>query len=61
MHFNEKKTWKDGFRITEEEEINFDQKHSEPIDRYINVYNYRESSYPTVNTNRLNTDNYYTR
>ena len=55
------KTWKDVFRITEEEDNNFDKQHSEHIDRYININNNRIKSFPSVNTNRINTDNFHTR
>jgi len=55
------KTWKDVFRITDEEENNFDKNHSEHIDRYININNNRVKSYPTVDINRINTENYHTR
>lgn len=49
-------TWRDVFRITEEEENNFDKDHSEHIDRYINANNNRVQSFPTANMNELNTD-----
>ncbi len=55
------KTWKNVFRITEEEENSFDKNHSNHIDRYINIYNNRVKPFPTVNTNRINNENYQTR
>ncbi len=54
-------TWKDIFRITEEEENNFDKHHSDHSDEYINIYSNRIKSYSTANLTRLNTDNYHTR
>ncbi len=55
------KTWKDVFRITEDEENNFDKDHSEHIERYINVNNNRMKAYPTANFNIVNADIYCTR
>ncbi len=54
-------TWIDVFRITEEEENNFDKDHSGNIDRYINANNNRVQSFPTANMNRLNTEDFNTR
>ncbi len=54
-------TWKDAFRITEEEEINFDNLQSEHIDAYINVNNNRINPYERVDLNRLEKNNYYTK
>ncbi len=55
------KTWKDVFRITEEEENIFDKNHSDHIDQYINIHNNRVKPFPTVNINRINNENYQTR
>ncbi len=55
------KTWKNVFKITEEEENNFDKHHSDHIDCYINVNISRVKSFPTANMNRLNTESYHTR
>ncbi len=55
------KTWKDVFKITEEEENIFDKNHSDYIDSYINVNNHRVKTFPTVNTSRLYTESYHTR
>ena len=55
------KTWKNVFRITQEEENHFDKNHSDHIDRYINIYNNRIKPYPTASNNRLNSDNNHTR
>ncbi len=54
-------TWKNVFRITEEEENLFDKTHSDHIDRYINILSNRTKPFPTANTNRLNVDNNYTK
>ncbi len=54
-------TWKNVFRITDEEEQNFDKQHSDHIDRYININNNRVKPYFTVELNRLNNENYNTR
>ena len=55
------KTWRNVFRITEEEDNSFDKNHSEHIDRYINIYKNRIKPFPTVNTSRLNTESNSTR
>ncbi len=55
------KTWKDVFKITDEEGNNFDKQHSDHIDRYINVNINRIKSFLTADMNRLNTENYHTR
>ena len=55
------KTWKDVFRITEEEENNFDKQHSDHVNGYINVNYNRVNTFPTVDLNRLNTEDYHTR
>ena len=55
------RTWKDIFRITEEEEANFDAAHSEHINSYINIFHDRLKPYNTSNLNRLNNENFYTR
>ncbi len=54
------KTWKDIFRITEDEENHFDKDHYEHIERYIKVNNIRVKAYPTTNFNRLNAEIYCT-
>ncbi len=55
------KTWKNVFRITEEEDNYFDKTHSDHIDRYINIFSNITKPFPTANTNRLNADNNYTK
>lgn len=55
------KTWKNVFRITEEEDNYFDKTHSDHIDQYINIFSNRIKPFPTANTNRLNVDNNYTK
>ena len=55
------KTWRNVFRITEEEKNNFDKNHSEHIDRYINVNFDKVRPFPTANMNIINTDNFHTR
>ncbi len=54
------KTWKDVFKVTEEEENNFDKNHSDYIDGFINVNSHRVKTFPTVMTSRLNTESYHT-
>ena len=53
-------TWKDVFRITEEEENYFDKNHSDHINSYINVNINKVKAFPRVNKNRIN-DNFHTR
>ncbi len=55
------RTWKDIFRISEEEEILFDEEHSHHIDTYINAQRQRTTPFPYVNLDRLNNDTIYTR
>ncbi len=55
------KTWRDVFRITEEEERNFDQHHSQHIDTYININHHRVSPYITSDLSRLRNDSIITR
>jgi len=55
------KTWKDVFKITEEEENNFDKEHSDHVEGYVDVNYNRVNTFPTVDLNRLNTENYHTR
>ncbi len=54
-------TWKDVFRITADDENNFDENHSQYIDRYITVNENKVKSFPTVNLNRINNESIYTR
>ncbi len=54
-------TWRDEFRITEEEENYFDKNHSDHINRYINANINKIKAFPTVNLSRINTENYHTR
>ncbi len=55
------KTWRDVFRITEEEENTFDKNHSDHIDQYINIHDNRVKPFPTVNINRINNETYQTK
>ena len=55
------KTWRDIFRITDEEEAIFDRQHSEHINTYININSNRVSSFPTSDITRLNDENFRTR
>ncbi len=50
-------TWRDVFRISEEDENNFDQQHSDHVNGNYNTVN----PFPTVDLSRLNTENYHTR
>ncbi len=59
--FSMEQTWKNIFRITEEKENCFDKDNSQHIDRYINVNFNGVESFPTVNMNRLSSENFYTR
>ena len=49
------------FKITEEEENNFDKQHSDHINGYITANNNRVNTFPTVDLNRLNNEDYHTR
>ncbi len=55
------KTWRDIFRITEDEEAKFDRNHADHIDSYININLERTTSYPYSNLNRLNNEVYHIR
>ncbi len=55
------RTWKDIFRITEEEEANCDVAHAEHINSYINIFQERIKPYNVSNLSRLNNENFYTR
>ncbi len=55
------RTWKNVFRITEEEELKFDRNHSDHIDRYININSQSVSSFPQSDLNRLNNENHHSR
>ncbi len=52
-------TWKDVFRMSEEEDRYFDARHSDHIDSFININHDRVNTFQTVNLNRINTDNYH--
>ncbi len=54
-------TWKDVFRITEEDEANFDVAHSQHINSCIDIFEERVKPHNTSNLSRLNNDNFYTR
>ncbi len=47
-------TWKDIFRITEEEENIFDAQHSEHIESFIEVHKHRVTAHNTAQLTRLN-------
>ncbi len=53
------KGWKDIFRITEEDETNFDSDHSNHIDTYINIPQQRITPCQEVDLTRLTNDNMY--
>ncbi len=55
------RTWKDIFRITDEEEANFDVAHAEHINSYINIFQERINPYNVSNLSKLNNENFYTR
>ncbi len=55
------RTWRDIFRITEEEEANFDVAHAEHINSSINIFQVRINPYNVSNLSRLNNENFYTR
>ncbi len=54
-------TWKDIFRITQDDENNFDTQHSEHIETYIQIQQHRTTSYNTTDTTRLDNLNFHTR
>ncbi len=55
------KTWKEVFKITDEDDVNYDTQHSNHINAYINVNINRVKFFQTVDTSRLNIQNYHTR
>lgn len=57
----EKKTWGNIFKVTKEDEVNFDLPHTDHINAIINVQSNRLKSFDIVDMNRLNTENYHTR
>ncbi len=56
-----KNTWTDIFRITDEEEANFDAIHSQHIDTYIGTQIHRTTPHNTSDAARLTTDSFYSR
>ncbi len=54
-------TWRNIFRITEEEEASFDTFHSEHIDTYINIQNPRIQPYDKTDITRSDNGCFYTR
>ncbi len=56
-------TWRDIFRITEEEENGFDIRvqHSEHIETYLQIQEHRTTPYNTTDLTRLNNTNAHTR
>ncbi len=54
-------TWKDVFRITEEDEANSENAHSEHINSYVNIFHERLKAHNSSNLSRLNNDNFYTK
>ena len=54
-------TWRDIFRIIDEEEAKFDRQHPEHIDTYINTNSNRVSSFPTSDITRLSDEHFHTR
>ncbi len=54
-------TWRDIFRITEDEENDFDTQHSEHIETYIQTEQHRTTPYNTTDQTRLDNSNFYTR
>ncbi len=54
-------TWKDVFRITEEDEANFDAAHSDHINSYINILEDIIKPHNSSNLTRLNNDYFYIR
>ncbi len=54
-------TWKDVFKISEEDDYNFDRVYADQINDYINANHNRVDTFPTVDLNRLNTVDYHTR
>ncbi len=54
-------TWKNIFRITEEEDATFNTLHSENIVTYINIHNHRIKPYNITDLTRLDNNCFYTR
>ena len=54
-------TWRDIFRITEEEEATFDAQHSQHIEAYINIYKNKVKTYNRSDRSRLRNNCFYTR
>ena len=54
-------TGKNVFRISEQEENNFDKHHSELIDRFIQAKSNKVKPYPTVDLSRVNTEDFHSR
>ncbi len=54
-------TWTDVFRITEEDEANFEAAHSDHINTYICIFEDRIKPYNSSNLSRLKNDKFYTR
>ncbi len=50
------KSWKDIFRITEEDETNFDTDHSNHINTHINIQQQKITPYQEVDLTRLTND-----
>ena len=55
------KTWKNVFRISPEENINFDQQNEDRVENFIRNNKQRIEPYHTADLNRLEADNYLTR
>ena len=55
------KTWKEVFKITDEDEANFDIEHSDHINAYINININRVKYFQTVDISRLNNENHHAR
>ncbi len=55
------RTWKEIFKITDEEEQKFDAQHSEHITGYMNTHLDRITPHNITDTTRLDNTNYYTR
>ncbi len=55
------KTWRDIFRITEEEGTNYDTMHSNHVNSYINIQQCRIHPYNKVDLNRLDNEKFLTK
>ncbi len=55
------RTWRNIFRITEDEEAKDDAHHSDDTDVSIHVNHQRVSSYPITDLSRLSNENFHTR